>query len=1296
MKKKLLQITEYKIRLLIFLLFFVSYSFAQEGVYNIAWKENEKIVSEEKGKQIKSSFFNFENATYLAGYFPVYNSKFRIVDDTRVFRLGSLTYAPVPDSMLKDVYTGWDLEGITPEIRQFTASDRYKYIDIKIPAIRINNENGKIERLLNFEIVSAEGKKTDGQVTHAFKEKSATNSLLATGSWYRFKVNRTGIYKITYGDIESMGLPNPANIRLFGHGSMQLSYWNSDLRPEDMVEIPIFMSRGSDDIFNSGDYILFYAEGPVAWHYDTVYNIFRQKLHQFSGEISYFLTTSHGQPNIIPQTDNRHLTSNIDITTYDDYAYSEREYINLVGSGRNWYSRKIDGKDFDTIFNFPSILSGATVKVLVKAAGRSTNIRQGTLMVNDLEAISSGFPTISTGASYLTYAKDKIFQHSYNSSSAQQKIGFRYQKIDAGDLCYLDYITVNAQSEIRLNGDMLLFRSLKSTGSGMIASYTIKNASSDTRIWDVTDINNITEIRGELTGSEYRFKAPSDNLRQYIAVNINGEFTKPNIAGGGLIANQNLRALPVHNYIIVAPEVFLEQAERLANHRRIHDGFKTLVVTPQMIYNEFSSGTPDICALRDFFRHQFNKGTSSDSLRYVVLFGDGSYANHLNTPGNTNYILSYQSVESLDPVSSYVADDFFGLLGDGEGEVTGDIDIGIGRLTVKLNDGSDYEAVNVVNKLIYYDTSRFGNWRRTLLFMGDDGYDPGGYHDGYQHMQRADKLSKSIQDQYKGYIVEKVYLDAYPQFNTATGSSYPDAKQDLLGLLDKGVLIYLYSGHGGENQITGERTLEKSDVMKMKNKHYLPLFITATCQFSRFDHVSMMDIESDWNSVGALTTLGEEALLNPEGGAIALFGTTRLVYGGYNEILLTETVPYLLNRNKGTHYRLGDVLRQAKNNPANTNLINKLKFTLLGDPATRLAFPEFLVLTDSINGHSVNDASSDTVRAFSEVNVTGYVAWEDSTLIDDFNGFVYPHVYDKAKMITTFGNDGEPPFTYEDQNNLLYRGKATVTNGRFKFTFIVPKDINYTIGRGKLSYYAENGVIDAKGEFDNIIVGGTGELSEDYEGPKINLFMNDTNFIPGGMTNSEPYIYAQLYDDLGINISGIGIGHDIVALLDENIYSPYILNDYYEGTVDDHKSGTVRYPLRDLEEGEHTVLLKAWDISNNSSEAMVSFVVVNGGPVLGKIYNYPNPATEFTSFVYTHNMPGEEHEITLEIFDISGRLINRLHRKQFEEGFTSAPLTWNLRGTGNSVLSGGLFPYQLKVTTSLGTTTINEKLIIMR
>ncbi|MBN1598973.1 MAG: type IX secretion system sortase PorU [Bacteroidales bacterium] len=1272
---------------------------AQEGVYKIRWTENGSKTFRVDKEVIRKNYLKFEGAFYdNTDFIPKYIHSEKLPGDNhKIFRIKEMVFEPIPDSLLAEVELPDDLEFKQPVVDIYKSGET-KFLDITINTIRKNPESGKIERLVQFNLVADQNDVQ--QIIKKNNYKAADHSLLSSGYWYKIKVKKTGIYKLTYSDLVSMGFSNISNIRVFGYGGKQLSYYNRDPRPVDMAECPIYMNKGSDGTFNSGDYILFYAEGPLTWSYDNVEEAFNQNLHGYSGSIYYFLTTDHGEASQITTQSWQNEDHDLVINTYNDRAYYEKNLMNLIRSGRTWFSRNYDVQPYDTTFTFSNIKSNAEVKVKAKVAGRSSTGRYTYLKVNGTTGDSQFISYVSFAADYFPFANNAILDYDFNTSNSNIRVELEYEKVVLSDEAFLDYVTVNAQCNLNANSTPFFFRNAEAVHEGQVARYDISNVSGNIKVWDISDINNVHALGGELNGSTYSFKALVEDLREYVLVDLNYGYPKPiiNDSDGdvGEVPNQNIRNYSTHNYIIIAPEVFIPEAERLAEFYRFRSDLSVLVVTPEEIYNEFSSGTPDVSAIRDFVRNQYINGSGSQTLKYLLLFGDGSYNNHMNKSGNTNYILTYQSENSTQPTYSHVSDDFFGFLDENEGATTGYLDIGIGRFTVKATSGDIAEARQVVDKVISYYDSELGSWRRQLCFMGDDGYDGYGSGEGVTHMDHANQLAEYVKNNYPGFNIKKIFLDAYPQVTSSTGPSYPEAKEDLLNSINKGTLLLSYNGHGGENGITAEKTLQTQDILAMDNSDMLPLFITATCEFSRFDDVMM-----EGNSIDAVTSAGEYVLLNPDGGGIGLLSTTRVVYADSNLQLAKEVFSQIFSKDEnGEKQRMGDIVRKAKNALPASNT-NKLNFSLLGDPALMLAFPEYKVFTDSINNHSVLEVQ-DTLKAFSEVKVSGYVAYDGGNVIENFNGYIYPNVFDKPVEVTTLGNDDVTPYQYTDQTNLIYKGKATVRNGRFTFNFIVPKDISYSYGLGMINYYAENSKIDAKGEFRDVYIGGTNNNAEfDYSGPDIKLFMNNEQFVDGGITNMNPYICAELSDESGINTTGIGIGHDIVAVLDYDDINPYVLNDYYETEINDYTSGIVNYQLRDLEDGEHYLMLKAWDVYNNSSEANLSFVVKSSdGIIVQELINYPNPVTHETSFTttfqYSHNQPGEQHEVILEIFDLSGRLVYLKKYSHMESGFVSTPITWDLRSNSGNPLQSGIYPYRLKVTTSEGFEFMNQRLIIIR
>ena len=469
------------------------------------------------------------------------------------------------------------------------------------------------------------------------------------------------------------------------------------------------------------------------------------------------------------------------------------------------------------------------------------------------------------------------------------------------------------------------------------------------------------------------------------------------------------------------------------------------------------------------------------------------------------------------------------------------------------------------------------------------------------------------------FAVKKVLIDAYKQEAASSGTRYPEANRAILENISKGLLVFNYIGHGGEIGLADEQILMNYELESMTNSDRLPLFVTATCEFSRFDDLTT---DHDGNIVES-TSAGESSLVNPKGGSIALFTTTRIVYSTDNYNLNTRFLQILFARQAGGAYpRLGDAVKQSKN-LMGTNR-NKLNFILLGDPALSLAIPEHTIITDSINQVSVYEPF-DTLKAFSQIRISGHVENHNNEILSDFNGILYPSVYDKEKIITTLANDDKSvPMQFDVREDLIYKGKASITGGRFSFEFRVPKDITYSYGNGKILYYAGNSNADANGSFNALVVGGTSSgITNDNLGPEISLYLNDNEFSNAGIASPNPLIYAEIADESGINTVGNGIGHDITGILDNNTTHPIVLNDYFESNLNDYTSGILRYPMSNLSEGWHDLQVKVWDVYNNSSMATLRFRVVDENSIIiANMGNYPNPASDFTRFTFEHNKAG--------------------------------------------------------------------------
>ncbi len=1164
--------------------------------------------------------------------------------------------------------------------------------------IHVNAVTGKLEKLISFDlkIISGTSIKSASRAVHTY----AANSVLQNGNWYKIGIQKDGIYKLTYSFLQNIGIDvttiNPQNIRIYGNGGGMLSELNSVKRSDDLVENAIYVQGESDAMFNQGDYVLFYGKGPNSWSYNsTACPQFKHILNLYSDSAYYFITTDLGAGKRIQSQASSTLSATNTVNSFDDYSFHENENVNFIKSGREWFGEYFENTNsYNFSFSFPNIDVSAPATVKTSLASRYLTSGSATYSVSSQSGSTSiSIPNV-TGSEYDDYARILSGCYSFAPTNSTITVNVTKQTTDA--IAWLNYIEVNARRQLNMSGvgDQLIFQDAQSTGSGNVAQYAI-TSSLAIQIWDITDINNakLQESTNPAT-SLYQFVLPADSLKQFIAF-TGSTYYAP--AFSGKVVNQNLHALSRKDFIIVAHPDFYQEALQLASHHQTRDNLSTIVVTPQQIYNEFSSGAQDISAIRDFVKMFYDRATSAAEMpKYLLLFGDGSYDNKKRFSSNTNYIPTYQSYNSTIPTSSYVSDDFYGLLDDNEGLWNNDaVDIGIGRFPVD----SKAEAQAAVNKILSYTKtgvplstssstactnqvagSPFGSWRNMVCFVGDD-------EDGDIHISQSNQLATLVDTAYNDYNIDKIFLDAYQEEATPGGNRYPGVSEAINKRIEQGTLILNYTGHGGEVGLAHERIVEVSQINSWNNTNKLCLLFTATCEFSRYD-----DPER--------TSAGEYAFFNPNGGAVSLFSTVRLVFAAPNFYLNLDFYKAAFEPINGRMPRLGDLYQYLKTQ-AGGNSENSRNFTLLGDPALTLAYPQQVVVTDTVNSVAVTSSSSDTLKALSVVTISGHLKDKNGNILNTYNGILYPTVYDKSQTITTLSNDGtssSPPFTFKLQKNILYKGTVSVNNGYYKFSFIVPKDIAYQYGIGRISYYAENGNEDAQGYYEKVIIGGSNNnATEDKVGPEINLFLNDTKFVFGGLTDEHPDLFSILKDGSGINTVGNGIGHDITAILDANTEKAIVLNDYYQSDLNSYKSGTIRYPYKDLEEGKHTLKLKVWDVYNNSSDSYTEFVVAKSAKLaLSHVLNYPNPFTTKTQFYFEQNQCCQLIDVQVQVFTISGKLIKTINQFVHTEGFRSEPIDWDGRDDFGDKIGRGVYMYRVKIKTSDGTTAEKyEKLVIL-
>lgn len=1113
-----------------------------------------------------------------------------------------------------------------------------------------------------------------------------SNSILASGNWFKIAVKDEGVYRLTYDFLKNIGIDvnniNPKNIRVYGNGGYQLPQANSTARADDLEELGIEVIGENDSKLDQTDYVLFYATGNTKWQLRNN-QYFEHQANIYSDSSFYFINVDKGLGKRMGSPNNLNLVANYNSDSFNEYQLYERDVYSLITSslksGRNWY-----GEDFEfnnsRIFNFNTTGIKANTATFIKT---NLAIRSNVFSLANVTANGNNLYSLSSSALPLTFetdfARNASQVTSLNGLSANNlALSINYNKPNSVSNAWLDFIEVNFTKQITITNNYLKFRDLNSVANGRVTNFESSNTISDLKLWDVSKPAAPINQNYTLTNNKFSFLSSTNTLKEFLAFNLNA-VKEPKVVGK--IANENLHALPQADLIIITAPLFYNEAKRLADFRKSTQNLSYNLVLQDQVFNEFSSGQKDATAIRDFMKMFYDRATVNNAPKYLLLFGKGSFDNRSIRFKENNFIVTYQSENSLSPTQSYTSDDYFSLLDDNEGEFSEDfnaspglMDLAVGRIPAK----SALEAKNVVDKLINYSSNQsFGNWRNQFVIIADD-------EDNNLHLNQAEANASLVAIRNPNFNIDKIYFDAFQQQSIAGGSRYPEVKSAINNNFNQGALLINYTGHGGEAGWAGERVLLEEDILQWKNKNNLPIIFTATCSFSRWD-----DPE--------ITSAGELTLINKDFGVPSLFSTTRIVFASYNFDLNQSFLRALLDPiNINKKITFGDIFKSAKNNNIGGLNINSRNFTLLGDPSALFPIPINKVLTTQL---------PDTLKAGKKVTVNGIVADVNGNKINGFSGFVFPTIYDKPTTVSTLGQDrqvnGSFVQTFTEQKNIIYKGKTTVTNGAFSFDFIVPKDINLQTGFGKISYYANNNSLDATGSNDRIIVGGTAiDNNSDKIGPNIKPYLNDENFVDGGITNSNPTLLVNLQDESGINTTGIGIGHDIVATLTYQNKNDevFILNEFYQAELDSYQKGMVTFPLNNLEPGLYSLKIKAWDVFNNSNEATITFEVKNNDKLaLAHVLNYPNPFTTRTSFQFEHNQAGEDLDVQINIKTITGKLVKTINQLVNSTGNRVNNIFWDGKDNFGDKIAKGVYIYELKVRSVVSGETSQkiEKLVLL-
>jgi hypothetical protein len=1100
------------------------------------------------------------------------------------------------------------------------------------------------------------------------------HSVLATGNWFKIEVAAEGVYKMDAAFLSSLGISGniaSGQVRLFGKRAALLPEANQEKYEDDLQELALQVVDGGDGVLNSSDYVLFFSNGPHVWQADTVNRRFKHQTNIYSDKIYYYLTVGGTGQRIAEQTAT--FSSSTLLTSFDERYFHERDSVNFLSSGKEWFGEELSnlpGKSLTRQFPIPvqAPVTGSLMTLVSNVAARSVNVTSNfTIALNNQVVQHITVPSVGS-TPYDLFAQQTQQETSFPITPNATAFTYTYASSGFNAQGWLNWFEVFYRRQLALPTDnALLFRDWSSYGSSS-ATYSIANADAAAQVWDITDPYTPVKMKTTITGSALQFSNDARHWHEYVAFR-NITLTPKAV---GKVPNQDLHNTTELDYIIITHPLFLAQAQQLADFHKERSGLRIKVVLTEEVYNEFSAGIATPVAIRDFVKMYYDryKTTWTHKDKYLLLLGRASFDYKTRLTNNTNFVPAFESVISLDPIGTHMADDFFGFLDDHEDinstVVVNQLDIGIGRLPVR----SAEEAKQFIDKLIaYHAPAAFGPWRTNLSFVADD-------EDLNLHVQDAEVLTATTNTVAPQFNTYKYYLDAYRQESSAAGGRYPQANQAINNAIYNGTLIWNYSGHGGWQRLAEEVVLDQQIVNNLDNEHRLPLYITATCDFAPFDQPNVF-------------SLGENLLVRPKTGAIALMTTTRVVFANSNRLMNDNYLQFALKPDAAGQYKtLGAALQAAKNYTYqnSADIINNRKFVLLGDPAMQLGFPEMQMEATHINGKAIT-ATPDTLRATEMVTIEGLVKSKAGDALNDFNGTAYISLFEKPQAAATLGNDpGSTVTNFTTQTATIFKGKVTITGGRFTSKFRIPKDINYQFGAGKLSLYGHNNKQDAGGFSTNIIIGGiAGGLITDKEGPSIKAYLNDDRFVNGSIANEQPVLVLQLADSSGINTGVSGIDHDIVATLDEDNRQYFVLNDYYESKLDSYQEGTVRFQLPALAPGHHTLKIKAWDVVNNSNETTLEFTVVNNDDlVLDHVLNYPNPFTTKTAFWFEHNKPGVDLQTTVEIYTVAGKLIKTLRHTINNEGNRSNDVEWDGRDDYGDKIGRGVYVYRLTVRSADG------------
>ena len=1268
-----------------FLFFNFSFLFGQSKSFKVEWSEDKQLVIAGKNFLIPKAE-NFNENLIIGQDFTLVNQweEFRDINEESV-EIFDVKYSDFNISQYP-VLSNIPFKNKI-EVKLKTSKSREKsfsYLEFS-PILKINE---------NYKIVKSFKLKYSYDNLKNISAIQSQNSVMAFGSWYQFYIDQTGVYKIDKSFLDQLGINtnsiDPRKIRIFGHGGEMLPMNNTENFMLDPIENAIQVNGEEDGIFDNDDYIIFFAKGPDNYNSesDTHLNLYEEKT-------SYFISIGFDNGLRVDSYTEPDQPVDLIIDNYTNYQFHEIDEYNIAQIGRRWFGDRFDFESNKTFsFTFDNLIVSEPIDLKVSAAATSEVSTSMSININGSNTStlyfgSIGDPILASGANY----NSEIYS---NSSNINVSLNYNNSGNPAST-AFLDYISLEATCDLIYSADQLIFYNNNINSLPSVVEYQIGSNQNIYNVWDVSDISNISEVSNSIENN-FSFKSNFSSENKFIAFS-ESNFLIPTIESNSFIENQNIKQtifsdfqgnLSAPDYVIIARQDMLFQAERLAQINREKNNLSVKVIELQKIYNEFGSGNQDISAIRNFIRYIYHNQNNGNNLKYLCLFGDASFDYKQRIPNNTNIIPSWLSLNSFSLSSSFISDDFYGMMDLNEGTMSNSdkLDIAVGRI---LADNSQRSVVLVDKIESYYSAESFGDWRNKVIVISDDVDEPWENIIQSTSNEIADLISEN-----KPFInTKKILIDSYEQQTSSGGERYPEVNSEILNGIKQGAIVINYFGHGGEDGIARERIFDKINAAAVKNPNRLNCFVSVTCEFTKFDNPNR-------------ETAGEFLYWNKDGGSVALITTTRQIFVSVGVEFNITLEQYLFSFGSDNYPSIAESLRLTKNDPAISSTNQRRLVFFIGDPAMKLAIPEKEIRISKINGVDINNFQQ-PIKGLDLVNVEGQVYDKNGLFLENYSGILTSTVYDKNISRTTLANDNTTDgngnlilLDFEILGEVLFRGKSSVENGEFQFSFVVPKDVRMEIDSGKFSFYAKDtsSNLDKSGYNTSIQIGGVNEdAEEDNIGPEIQIFLNDESFVSGGITNESPNLIVKLSDNNGINTSS-GVGHDILATVDSDDINAIILNNYYVADIDDYKNGTVNYQLDNLQPGQHTLKIKAWDVYNNSSISEIDFMVFNENEklVLDNVLNYPNPFIDFTEFWFNHNS-SSLLDVKIEIFTISGRLVKTIIGNTNFSGDSnfSRDFIWDGRDDYGDKVAKGVYVYKLSVRSELTNkqTSKIEKLVIL-